>query len=103
MGGGRHIAVVGAGVVGLSCAYYLLERGHSVTVLERSGPGHDSCSVGNAGFISPSHIVPLAAPGIVGKALRWMGDPESPFYVRPRLDPGLIGWGVRFARAATPD
>lgn len=102
MDGAKHIAVVGGGIVGLSCAWQLLERGHRVTLLERGAPGHDSCSMGNAGYISPSHIVPLASPGIVRKALRWMRDPESPFYVRPRLDPGLIAWGIRFAAAARP-
>jgi D-amino-acid dehydrogenase len=98
----KHVVICGAGVVGLSCAYYLLERGHRVTVLERGGPDHDSCSLGNAGYISPSHIVPLASPGIVARAIRWMGDPESPFWVRPRLDPALIAWGIRFWRASRP-
>ena len=102
MAGGKHIAIVGGGIVGLSCAWQLIERGHAVTLIERGGPEHDSCSLGNAGYISPSHIVPLAAPGIVRKALGWMRDPESPFYVHPRLDPGLIAWGVRFALAARP-
>ena len=87
--------------MGLSSAYYLLERGHRVTVVERGAPDHDCCSMGNAGFISPSHFVPLAAPGIARKALSWMGDPESPFYVHPRFDPALISWGVRFWRASS--
>jgi D-amino-acid dehydrogenase len=99
---GRDVVVCGAGIVGLSSAYYLLERGHRVTVLERGEPDHDCCSLGNAGFISPSHFVPLAAPGMVRKALSWMGDPESPFYVHPRLDPELLSWGIRFWRASTP-
>ena len=99
----RGVVVCGAGVIGLSCAYYLLERGHAVTVLERGGPDRDCCSLGNAGYISPSHIVPLAAPGIVGKAIRWMGNPESPFYVHPRLDPAFLSWGLEFWRAANPE
>ncbi|HSQ60639.1 MAG TPA: FAD-dependent oxidoreductase [Acidobacteriota bacterium] len=98
----RHVVVVGSGVVGLSCAHYLLERGHRVTVVERGGPDRDNCSLGNAGYISPSHVAPLPSPGIVKKALGWMGDPESPFYVRPRLDPAFLGWAWRFWRAATP-
>jgi D-amino-acid dehydrogenase len=74
-----------------------------VTIVERGPAGHDCCSLGNAGYISPSHFVPLAAPGIVGQALRWVGDPESPFYVRLRPDPGLLSWGWRFWRASSPE
>jgi D-amino-acid dehydrogenase len=95
-----RVVIVGGGVIGLACAHYLLERGRSVTVLERGGPDRDCCSLGNAGFISPSHILPLASPGVVGQALRWMGNPESPIYVRPRLDAGFLAWGLRFWRAA---
>ena len=98
----RHVAIIGGGVVGLACAYYLLGRGHRVTVMERGTEGHDCCSLGNAGYISPSHFLPLAAPGIMGQALRWMGNPESPFYLKPRLDPDLILWMWRFWRAARP-
>jgi D-amino-acid dehydrogenase len=99
---GREVAVIGGGVVGLACAHYLLGRGHRVTVVERGSQGHDCCSLGNAGYISPSHFLPLAAPGIVWQALRWMGNPESPFYLKPRLDSDLIGWVWRFWRAAHP-
>ena len=98
----RHVVVVGSGVVGLSCAQALLERGCRVTVVERGGPDRDSCSLGNAGYVSPSHVIPLAAPGIVKKALGWLGDPESPFYVHPRLDPDFVALSWRFWRAATP-
>jgi D-amino-acid dehydrogenase len=98
----RHVVVVGSGVVGLSCAHALLERGCRVTVVEKGGPDRDSCSLGNAGYVSPSHVFPLAAPGMVKKALGWLGDPESPFYVHPRLDPDFLAWSWRFWRAATP-
>lgn len=96
----RHVVVIGSGVVGLSCAHFLLQRGLRVTVVERGGPDRDNCSLGNAGYVSPSHVVPLPAPGIVKKALGWMRDPESPFYVRPRLDPAFLAWGWRFWRSS---
>ena len=99
----KKIAIVGSGVAGLACAYYCLERGHEVVVLERGPQGHDCCSLGNAGFISPSHFIPLAAPGVVGKALRWLADPESPFWVRPRLDAAFLGWAFRFWRSSRPE
>ena len=97
---GRHVAVVGAGVVGLNAAYHLRRRGFEVTVFERDAAGHAVASSGNAGIIVPSHFVPLAAPGVVGQALRWMLDPMSPFYVRPRASLDLVRWGWRFARSA---
>lgn len=99
---GKHVAIVGGGVIGIASAYYLLERGHRVTMIERGPADHDCCSLGNSGYISPSHFVPLAAPGMVGQAIRWMSDPESPFYVPPRLDAELLSWGWRFWRASSP-
>lgn len=98
--GGKRVVIVGGGVIGLSAAWYAAERGHAVTVLERGAPDHNACSLGNAGMVVPSHFIPLAAPGMVALGLRMMRDPKSPFYVRPRLDPDLLAWGVRFARAA---
>ena len=100
MGSEKHILIVGGGVIGLCMAYYARQRGHRVTVLERGGPEHDSCSLGNAGMVVPSHFVPLAAPGMVAMGLRMMGNPESPFYIKPRLDMDLIAWAWRFMRSA---
>jgi D-amino-acid dehydrogenase len=93
--------IVGGGIVGLSAAYELLRRGRQVVLLERGAADHDSCSLGNAGMIVPSHFVPLAAPGMVALGLKWMFDGESPFWVRPRLDPALFAWGWKFWRAST--
>jgi D-amino-acid dehydrogenase len=76
-------------------------KGHRVTVVERDGPERFTTSFVNAGLITPSHIVPLAAPGMVAMGLRYMRDPESPFYVRPRLDLDLARWGYRFWRSGT--
>ncbi len=97
----RRVVIVGAGVIGLASAYYLLRRGHKVTVLDREPEQRDSCSYGNAGMIVPSHFTPLAAPGMVALGLKWMWNPESPFYIKPRLDLGLLKWGMRFWQAST--
>lgn len=94
-----QVVIIGGGIVGLSSALYLQKAGHSVRVLDQ-GNLEDGCSFGNAGMIVPSHFVPLAAPGMVAKGIRWMFDSESPFYVRPRLSPDLIGWGLKFYRHA---
>jgi D-amino-acid dehydrogenase len=98
----KNVVIVGGGVSGLASAYYALAKGHAVTLLESGSPDHDCCSLGNAGFISPSHFIPLAAPGVIAKALRWLGDPESPFYVRLRPDPAFVAWALRFWLASSP-
>ncbi len=97
-----HLCVVGAGIIGLASAYYCVRRGHSVTIIERQSAERDGCSFGNAGMIVPSHFVPLAAPGMVALGLKWMWNPESPFYIKPRFDFELFSWGIKFWRAATP-
>ncbi|HKK45025.1 MAG TPA: FAD-dependent oxidoreductase [Balneolaceae bacterium] len=96
----EHVVVVGAGIAGLASAYYLNKEGFNVTVVEKSD-GRDNCSYGNAGMVVPSHIVPLASPGIIGKGLRWMLKAESPFYIKPRLDKKLLSWGWKFKQAST--
>ncbi len=96
-----RVAIVGSGIVGLCCAYELARRGHEVTVIDRSGEQRDGCSFGNAGMIVPSHFVPLAAPGMVALGLRWMWNPESPFYIQPRFDLELFAWAWRFWRASS--
>ncbi|KKX48272.1 FAD-dependent oxidoreductase [Sphingobacterium sp. IITKGP-BTPF85] len=79
------VAIIGAGIAGLSTAYYLLQDGWEVQILEK-GNGQDNCSYGNAGMIVPSHFTPLAAPGIVAQGVKWMLNSKSPFYVRPSLN-----------------
>jgi len=97
----RSVIICGGGIIGLSCAYYLAREGWRVTVVERNAEGADSCAHGSAGYISPSHVVPLAAPGMVWKGLKWMLSSRSPFYIKPRLDSDLMRWGWLFARACT--
>lgn len=91
----KHIGIIGAGIVGLSTAYYLRKAGYDVTIVEQSNLD-DGCSFGNAGMIVPSHFIPLAAPGMVAKGIRWMFNAESPFYVHPKLSRDLISWGLKF-------
>jgi D-amino-acid dehydrogenase len=98
----KRIAIVGGGVIGLSTAYYLQKAGHRVVVFDGSSMDN-TCSVGNAGMIVPSHIIPLAAPGMVSKGIRWMFNAKSPFYVKPRLNTDLLKWGVKFYRHANKE
>ncbi|HUI88015.1 MAG TPA: FAD-dependent oxidoreductase [Anaerolineales bacterium] len=95
------ILIIGGGSIGLNCAYYLLKSGRKVTVVD-SGEIARGSSSGNAGHIVPSHIVPLAAPGIIGTAMKWMLDPNnSPFGMKISLDPSYLSWLIRFAAACS--
>ncbi|MFM1768886.1 MAG: hypothetical protein RJA22_1415 [Verrucomicrobiota bacterium] len=96
----KHVLILGGGVIGLSSAWYCARAGHRVTVVDRHPAGRDGCSFGNAGMVVPSHFVPLAAPGVVSLALKWMWNPESPLYIKPRLNWDLISWGWQFMRSA---
>jgi D-amino-acid dehydrogenase len=96
----KDVVIIGAGVIGLCSAYYAAQRGFRVTVIDRAAEDHLGCSYGNAGMIVPSHFVPLAAPGAVAIGLKWMRNPESPFWIKPRLDWDLIDWGINFWRAS---
>lgn len=92
--------VIGGGIIGLSSAYYLQQAGWQVTVIDK-GNRRNNCSTGNAGYICPSHFVPLATPGIVAQGMKWMLNSRSPFYVQPRLSWPLMEWGLQFMRSAT--
>jgi D-amino-acid dehydrogenase len=89
------VIVAGGGVIGLCAAYYLNKAGHEVTLIDKGDLKHGT-SFGNAGYISPSHFIPLASPGIVAKGLQWMLSSSSPFYIKPRLDMDLIRWALTF-------
>lgn len=96
----KHIVIIGGGVIGLSSAVECVRRGHKVTVIE-CAPAQRGASLGNAGMIVPSHFIPLAAPGMVALGLKWMWNPESPFYIQPRLSWDLVAWAARFWLAST--
>lgn len=89
--------------MGLSTAYYLARAGFQVTLIERNAENADSCAHGSAGYVSPSHVVPLSSPGMVWKGLKWMLSSRSPFYIQPRLDTDLMRWSWLFARHCTKE
>ncbi len=96
-----RVVVVGAGVIGLACAYSLKKRGRDVIVLDKGEPG-GACSKGNAGWITPSISAPIPAPGLMLASLRWMLQSDSPLYISPAAAPGLARWLWRFWRYCNP-
>jgi len=96
----KRVTIIGGGIVGLSCAYYLNKQGHEVRVIDKSAM-NEGASYVNAGYITPSHIIPLSAPGMISKGLKWMTDSASPFYVKPRLDRTFLKWAWQFKQSAT--
>jgi D-amino-acid dehydrogenase len=99
----KQVTILGAGVIGLCTALYCARRGMKVTIIDQKLRQRDGCSFGNAGMIVPSHFIPLAAPGMVKLGLKWMWNPESPFYIKPRLNLDLMTWGLEFWKAATKE
>jgi D-amino-acid dehydrogenase len=95
------ILVVGAGIVGLGCAYHLRKDGLGVTVVDRDPEG-DKASFGNAGGIGISEVVPAAVPGVFWRIPGWLLDPLGPLALRPSHAPKLIPWLLRFSRSAAP-
>jgi len=96
------VIIIGGGIIGCCSAFYLLQEGHEVTIIDSSDM-LDNCSYGNAGYLSPSHFVPLASPGIVKQGLKWMLNSKSPFFVEPRLSRSLFSWGWKFMKSATKE
>lgn len=93
----RSVVVVGGGVVGAACAYYLVKEGCNVTVIDQGKFGA-GCSHANCGYVSPSHILPLCKPGAVANALKTLFKKNSPFKLRFQLDPRMWLWLMDFAR-----
>lgn len=87
--------IIGGGAIGVCCAFYLNALGKDVLLVEKD----DICagsSYGNAGLIVPSHSIPLAAPGVIAQGIKWMFKPQSPFYIKPRLNRDFLAWLWRF-------
>jgi D-amino-acid dehydrogenase len=96
----KEIVIIGGGIIGLCSAYYLQKEGHSVTVIDQCDITSGASFV-NAGYVTPSHIIPLSSPGIITKGLKWMFNPASPFYVKPRLEKDFLTWAWNFKKSAT--
>ncbi|NQV48316.1 MAG: D-amino acid dehydrogenase [Rhodospirillaceae bacterium] len=101
MNDGKDIIILGAGVIGVTSAYYLARAGHRVTVIDRQpGPGLET-SYANGGQISASHAVPWAMPSTLPKIIKWLGRADAPLKIRLRADPALLAWCVRFLANCT--
>src|SRR3569623_410879 len=96
------VVIVGAGIVGLACAYKLVEAGRGVVLIDRKGIAEET-SRGNAGALAFSDIMPLATKDMCRKLPRWLSDPLGPFTVRPEYLPQIMPWLLRFWRAGWPD
>ena len=96
----KKVIVVGGGIIGLCTAYYLQKEGHFVTVIDKSQMNSGASYV-NAGYLTPSHIIPLAAPGMISKGIRYMFDSSSPFYLKPRLEYDFLKWAWAFKNSST--
>lgn len=95
------VIVLGAGVIGVCSAYYLAKSGLRTIVIDQNGVC-SGASYGNAGLLTPSHAIPLPAPGVLTNGIKWLLDSRSPFYIKPRFSMDLVRWLVRFLRASTP-
>lgn len=99
---GLTVAVIGGGVIGVSAALRLQTLGHQVTIYDRKGLAAEA-SAGNAGAFAFSEIIPLATPGIITKAPKWLLDPMGPLSIRPRYALRLLPWLLKFWRASWRD
>ncbi|WP_273566670.1 NAD(P)/FAD-dependent oxidoreductase [Maribacter halichondriae] len=96
----KNIIIIGGGIVGLSSAYYLQKEGHQVTVIDKSDITSGASFV-NAGYLTPSHIIPLASPGKIAQGIKWMFNSSSPFYMKPRWDVDFFKWSWYFHKSST--
>ena len=96
-----QLLVLGAGVVGVTCAWFLRDAGHDVTVVERQPGAGRETSFANGGQISVSHAEPWANPAAPRKILKWLGREDAPLLFRPRLHADQWVWGLAFLRECT--
>jgi D-amino-acid dehydrogenase len=97
-----RVAVIGAGVIGVTTAYELGQDGHAVTVFDRHGSVAAEASFANAGLVAPGYVAPWAAPGMARKVLGHLGRAHAPVRIGGRLDAGTLAWMWRWWRATRP-
>jgi D-amino-acid dehydrogenase len=95
------VAIVGGGIIGISCALALLDSGRSVTLVEPNAPGAGTAG-GSAGYLSDGEIFPVAQPAVVRDLPRMLFDRDGPLVIRPEAWPTMLPWGLRFLAAARP-
>ncbi|GAA4272932.1 FAD-dependent oxidoreductase [Aquimarina gracilis] len=96
----KKVIVIGGGIIGLCSAYYLQKEGHQVTVIDQSNMDFGASYV-NAGYLAPSHIIPLAAPGVMKKGIQWMFNSSSPLFIKPRLSSDFLKWVWAFSKSCS--
>ncbi|MDZ7614146.1 MAG: FAD-dependent oxidoreductase [Flavobacteriaceae bacterium] len=94
----KNIIIIGGGIIGLCSAYYLHKEGHQITIVDQSNLDSGASYI-NAGYLSPSHLIPLSAPGVMKKGIKWMLNPASPLYIKPRLEPDFLKWVWAFNKS----
>ncbi|WP_340200562.1 NAD(P)/FAD-dependent oxidoreductase [Ascidiimonas sp. W6] len=98
----KTVTILGGGIIGLCTAYYLNKEGYNVTVIDKSAL-NEGASYVNAGYITPSHLISLASPGMLKKGLLSLLKKESPFYIKPRLDLTFFEWAYHFYQSTTKE
>ena len=98
----KNIVIIDGGIVGLSSAYFLQKEGRRVTVIDKSDITLGASFV-NAGYITPSHIIPLSSPGMIAQGIKMMFNAASPFYMKPRWDTDFFKWTWYFHKSSTKE
>ena len=94
----KNVIIIGGGIIGLCSAYYLQKEGHKVCIIDQSNLDEGASYV-NAGYLCPSHIIPLSAPGVMKKGIKWMFNPSSPLYIKPRFELDFLKWARAFNKS----
>ncbi len=96
----KKVVIIGGGVIGLCAAYFLKKENYDLTIIDQSSMDFGASYV-NAGYVSPSHIIPLAAPGVVKQGLKWMFNRASPLYIKPRMQGDFLKWAWAFNKSCS--